>query len=98
MNDSIREAWEEIIGANDSPALQIELCKRFLRDHPDDAFAWWIFGQVLSEVSRFEEAERALQKAIELVPAKMLACVFTDMGTLFKHKSEDAAAEEWYRK
>jgi protein O-GlcNAc transferase len=92
------ERWDEIVAAGDAVATTIELLKRFLRDYPENGPAWWYFGRKLVEVSRFDEAEAALRKAIDLSRPDSLHFVYRQMGCVFRHRGNLVIAEEWYRK
>lgn len=52
---------------------------------------------MLKEVSRFDEAEAAVHKALELAPPEKSILSFCLLGTLFQNKGDDAAAERVHR-
>src|SRR3954471_22200889 len=72
MDPSWRERWEEINAAEESVAYQIELLKALVRDSPESAAPWRRLGRALSELSRFDEAMEALQRAQALAEAEGL--------------------------
>src|SRR3954469_874585 len=98
MDPSGRERWEEINAAEESVAYQIELLKALVRDSPESAAGWRRLGRTLSELSRFDEAIDALQRAQSLAEPGRLVFVYCDTGELFRHRGDDAAAEAWFRK
>jgi tetratricopeptide (TPR) repeat protein len=55
-------------------------------------------GIALTEIARYEEAERALSKAIEHCPSSKLWITFGAMGHLHKAAGDFGRAEEWYRR
>ena len=98
MDPELRARWDEVVRADDSRALQIELCKLFLRDYPDHGPTWSVYGRALASLSRFDEAEAAVRRAMELSRPQSLVFRLTDMGQLFRDKGDTAAAERWFRK
>lgn len=93
-----KQRWQEIRDADDLPATQIELLRRFVRDFPRSGLAWFRLGRSLSAISRLDEAEDALRKAMDLAPIEKHLFVLCEMGILFEHRGDDAAAEQWFRK
>ena len=91
------ERWREFDVAEDMPASQILLLKVFVRNYPDSARAWRRLGHRLVDVSRFDEALQALEKAQLLAEPGYLVFVYCAMGNLFRERGDDAAAERWYR-
>ena len=90
--------WKEVVSAEDSPALCLELLRRYVRDYAENAGAWSCLGLALMNLSQFEEAERALLRSIEMSsPAGHLSGFF-NLGTLFREKGDDVSAESWFRK
>ena len=98
MPDTRRERWNDVIAADDSPALHIELLKDFVRDFPEQAPAWRSLAVALADLSRFEEAQRAFQQAFRLAAPDNLFWVFCDLGTMFRHMGDVSTAEHWYQK
>jgi tetratricopeptide (TPR) repeat protein len=96
MDDSLKERWREIMNTDDAPALSVELLKAFLQDCPDHGPAWRRLGRIRADMSRFEEAEQALQTAMDLATPPNLLFVYCDLGTLFRHKGDIGAAEYWF--
>jgi tetratricopeptide (TPR) repeat protein len=97
MAASPGERWKEIEAAEAAPAYQIELLKAFVQDFPDHAAGWRRLGSELTELSRFDEALAALQRAQNLADPRYLVFVYCDMGQLFRHRGDDASAERWFR-
>ena len=80
------ERWREIDVAEDMPASQILLLKAFVRNYPDSARAWRRLGHRLVDVSRFDEALQALEKARLLAEPGYLVFVYCAMGKPFPGK------------
>ena len=91
------ERWREIDVAEETPASQILLLRSFVCDFPDSVAAWRRLGQRLVDVSRFDEALQALEKAQSVADPAYLVFIYCAMGNLFREKGDDAAAEQWYR-
>lgn len=98
MDQTARDRWDEIKAADSSPALQIELLRRYVRDFPDSGAGWRWLGRALSNVSRFDEALRCLQKGLDLSSAESRAFALGYLGGHFRDRGEHANAEEWFRK
>lgn len=98
MDQTATERWAEITAAARSPALRIELLRRFVRDHPDHGPAWALLGGALGDLSQFGEAEVALHRAMDLARPRMATYIASDLGTLFRHKGDYGAAEQWFRR
>jgi tetratricopeptide (TPR) repeat protein len=80
------------------PALTIRYGRRFLIDHPDIGPAWMLVGIALVELARYEEAEQAFAKAIELCPPDKRQCPLAQMGHLFREAGDYDQAADWYRR
>jgi tetratricopeptide (TPR) repeat protein len=79
------------------PALTVLHARRYLADYPDDGRIWLILGLTLTEMARYEEAEQALHKAIELCPPDQLSVPLDYMGHLFRESGDYEQAAGWYR-
>lgn len=78
-------------------ALTIRYGRRYLRDFPDDDKGWLIIGISLVEVARYEEAEQAIGKAIELCPPEKRQFPLSQMGRLFRESGDFDQAAKWHR-
>ena len=78
-------------------ATTVKLAQAFLVDHPDSPRAWLDLGQALSHLSRYDEAEKAFQKVIELDPDSP-APILGEIGNLYRAKGDFETASSWYRK
>ena len=91
--DAIIEAQEEgFLGAT------VELARAHLEIYPDDAAAWFFFGRALGRLSRFDESEAALEKAIMESEGRMRSSVYTERGHINRRRGDCIEAEAWFSK
>lgn len=81
-----------------APALTVLRARRYLAKFPTRGYAWHLLGVALIELTRYEEAEQALDRAIELCPAEKLWLPYHCMGDLFKFAGDYDRAASWYGK
>lgn len=79
-------------------AYVIELGKQFLKDYPAHVPALLIYGIALRKLARYEEARRAIQRVIKLIPKERLHLPYTEMGLLYRDKGDLEKAAHWFRK
>lgn len=79
-------------------ALVVELCKKHLRLFPDYGPAWLRYGIANVELARYDDAEKAICRAISACPKEKLRIPFAQMGHLFEAKGEFKKAVFWYRR
>ncbi len=96
LKDILNKAKEAV--SSDKNPIAVELLGPYLAECEDDGLAWYLYGDSLRVVGRFEEAKSALEKALCLTPSNKqygvqvrLGCLFVDMGC-FKE------AETWFLK
>jgi tetratricopeptide (TPR) repeat protein len=80
------------------PALTIRYARRYLLDYPEHGPGWLLLGIALVELARYEEAEQALAKALELCPPDKRQIPLGHMGHLFMAGGDFDQAAAWYRK
>lgn len=80
------------------PALTIRYGRRYLADYPWHGPAWMLVGIALVELARYEEAEQAFAKAIDLCPMHKRQIPFSQMGHLFREAGDYDQAAAWYRR
>ncbi len=97
---SQRRDWMALVSAygRGKPATTLERARTYLEVHPEDGAAWLIAGDVLCEIARYDEAAKALRKAMKLLPPWRLDAPCLHMGHLYREKGNLRAAERWYRK
>ena len=83
---------------HDLPALTVRVARRYVRDFPDVGRGWLILGLQLVALARYEEAEQAFAKAIDLYPSHKQAIPLGQMGHLFREAGDYDQAAVWYRK
>jgi tetratricopeptide (TPR) repeat protein len=79
-------------------ALTVRYGRRFLADHPDHGLAWLLVGIALVELARYEEAEQAFAKALDLCPPEKRQVPLSHLGHLFLESGDYDQAAEWYRR
>jgi tetratricopeptide (TPR) repeat protein len=82
----------------DDHALAILRARRFVADFPDASFVWFLLGEALVALARYEEADVALAKAAETCAPKSLRVVYSRWGQRFDSSGDYEAAKGWYRK
>lgn len=90
---AILEAWQA-----GKVAPTIKLAKAFVKNYPQHSFGWFVFGDVLLDIARYDEAKMALTKAIKFCKPNNLARPYESMGHLYRVKGNNRIAEKWYRK
>lgn len=76
----------------------VELCRKHLQKFPKDGFGWLHYGSVQTDLFQYAAAERALRRALKLIPEKALVSAYAQMGHIFKKKGDYKQAAFWYRK
>lgn len=72
--------------------------QKLVNDFPKRSLAWIELGIALTNVARYDEALRALNKSVRLMKPKYRPIPFALKGDLFKAKGNYRLAEQWYRK
>ncbi|HUE71375.1 MAG TPA: tetratricopeptide repeat protein [Pirellulaceae bacterium] len=80
------------------PAAAILLGYRLVRRFPEFGPGWLFLGQQLCELARYEEAEGALLRALELMAKENRWGVLKLLGDLFREAGNYAKSADWYRK
>lgn len=90
---------QAIISASDAGlyATTVSLVKKFLNSNPGSQRAWLDLGQSLGQLARYDEAENAFQKVIEL-SGDAAAAMYGEIGNLYRAKGKFDAAISWYQK
>ncbi|MFK7770330.1 MAG: tetratricopeptide repeat protein [Mariniblastus sp.] len=91
---------QAILSASDLGLLAttVKLVEKFLVDNPASQRAWLDLGRALVEMSRYDVAESAFQKAIELADGGPVDVIFGELGNLFRAKGDFDTAIGWYQK
>ena len=69
-----------------------------VEDFPDQSAAWLDLGIALTDVARYDEALRALNKSIRLMKPKYRQIPYACKGHLFRAKGNYRSAKRWYRR
>ncbi|MFT5303854.1 MAG: tetratricopeptide (TPR) repeat protein [Mariniblastus sp.] len=91
---------QAIVSALDAGHLTttVALVESFLVNHPESQRAWLDLGQSLAQLARYDEAETAFKKVIELAGETASGAVYGEIGNIYRAKSEIATAIQWYQK
>jgi tetratricopeptide (TPR) repeat protein len=82
----------------DQPALTLLLGRRYVNRYPECGHGWLLLGIALVEQARYEEAERALLRSLDLYPADKRWIVLGHLGHLFKQSGNYRKAAKWYKR
>ena len=94
------ERYERLrrLADGDYAATAIRYGRRYLADYPEHGPAWLVVGRALVGLARYEEAEQAFAKAIDLCPPDKRQYPFFQMGHLFRAAGDFDLAADWYRR
>ncbi len=93
LKERARVAYDE-----DREPLAVELLSAYLRHRPDDAYAWFLYGDSLRIVGRGADAHKALLMAEKHATADQLPSIHARLGMLCKDQGRHAEAEQWFDK
>ncbi len=90
---------QAIISASDAGLLTttVKLVEAYLVDNPSSIRGWLDLGQALLQLGRYEAAEDALHKVIEL-DGSQSGPIYGEIGNLFRAKGDYETAGQWYQK
>tara|TARA_B110000495_G_scaffold147295_1_gene130182 strand:+ start:1888 stop:2466 length:579 start_codon:yes stop_codon:yes gene_type:complete len=91
---------QSILSASDASlhATTISLVNHFLLEHPESPRGWLDLGRALAQVFRYEEAERAFKKVIEMSEDNSAAAIYGEIGNLYRTQGKFDTAILWYEK
>jgi len=100
MKNKFDESWNELMDAwhNDEYACRLELAKKFTRGNPKHAGGWIVLADSLWQMTRYDDAYKALLKAKKMAPDDFRHFVYHQFGHYYTDKGNLARAEIWYRK
>ena len=79
-------------------AYALEMARDLLRQFPDYDIGWLLQGVILYELARYDEAEKTLRRAAQLIPEQSLDHAYVHLGHLFNERGDYENAERNYRK
>lgn len=79
-------------------AFALELSRDLLRQFPDYGTGWLLQGVMLYELARYDESEKTLRLALQLIPKQALDHGYIHLGHLCKDRGDYEDAECFYRK
>jgi tetratricopeptide (TPR) repeat protein len=100
MEKTVQLQWQELMDAHlrKRPATAARLAQEFVEEYPDSGPAWKMLGSSLIDVARYDEAKKAIEKAIEFCPPEKLWIPLCEVGHLYKAKGNYHLASAWYHK
>src|SRR4051794_15531963 len=87
-------AQAEAALTEDRDAVAAELFAAYLKQRPEDGFAWFRYGDALRRIGLRDEAERALLRAQELEPDRWMIPAY--MGQLYLEGGDHDNAERCF--
>jgi len=95
-----KRSYKRIPAAYDKElfALAVELSEKYLHQLPDDYFAWMWYAMAKTKLCRYDDAEKAVRRAMSLWQYGKLEIALRQMGDIFKAKGELKKAKLWYRR
>lgn len=99
-NRILRRKYDRLRKAHDEgdTALAVLRARDFLTDYPDYGPAWIILGMALVSLARYQEAEAALNRAMELAPSDKQRLPLYQLGHLDRERGVFDRAADWYRR
>ncbi len=76
----------------------IELLGPYLQKRPNHVYAWYLYGDALRVVGRFEEAIKALKKALPKTPILFRSYVCARIGMAYEGSYSPGLAEKWLKR
>jgi tetratricopeptide (TPR) repeat protein len=99
-NPNLEELYRKMSDAwvADNWACSLEISRDLLRQFPEFEMGWLLQGILLRELARYDEAEKSLRRAVQLLPDQRLDLGYVELGHLFKARGDYENAEPNYRK
>ena len=91
-NKKLSPEIQAILSASDAGlhATTISLVQQFLVENPDSPRGWIDLGRAFAQIFRFDEAEQAFNKVIELSEETSAAAIYGEIGNLYRIKGKCA--------
>ena len=99
-NKKLSPEIQAILSASDAGlhVTTISLVQKFLVEHPNSPRGLIDLGRAFAQVFRFDEAEQAFNKVIELSDEKSAAAIYGEIGNLYRTQGKFEQAVQWYEK
>jgi tetratricopeptide (TPR) repeat protein len=96
------EKWEDHFDAIRTPdahlpAYSAAVLRDAVKENPKTGIFWLLLGDDLTSLLRFDEAEDALKRGLELTPADKRRNAYSLLGHLADAVGDSSRAEEWYK-
>lgn len=100
MANKLPPEVQAIVSASDAGyyVTTVQLLKPYLENNPDSQRGWIDYGHALGHLSRYQEAEAAYQRAIELTEDPDRDSIYGELGNLFRNQGDYESAAKWYQK
>lgn len=93
--ENLKHLAQSAYDADQMPSV-VELLQLYLEHFPEDAKAWFNYGDALRVIGISGAAAVALAKAEKLCPSDMRWTVQSRLGMLFSDSGDLTAAEKWF--
>ncbi len=99
-NKKLSPEIQAILSASDAGlhATTISLVQQFLVENPDSPRGWIDLGRAFAQIFRFDEAEQAFNKVIELSEETSAVAIYGEIGILYRIQGKFAQAAQYYDK
>ncbi len=93
-----KQSTDVIIAADDEDlhGYIVELCKRHLKEYPQDGYIWSKYACALTALSRFEDSIYALNQALLFCDQKDHEVIFAAMGEIHFRRPNYLEAEKYF--
>ena len=92
---------QAILSASDAGlfATAADLLQEFLQANPENVRGWIDLGHALTQLCRYEAAEKAYQTALGLAGTDgPVEAIYGEIGHLYRAQGDFESAGQWYRK
>jgi len=83
---------------DDKDPIASEILEIYLKNSPENAYAWFLFGDTLRVIGRFNESEKALLKALKIAPIERKYLVQIRLALLYSDSGKFNKAEFYFNK
>lgn len=81
----------------DQDAIVTELLNVYLDSDPENAYAWYLYGDACRVIGRKEKGFHALTKAFELAPPQYKGAAAIRLGMLLQAQASPQEAKKWFQ-
>ena len=84
--------------ARNAVACHVEAAEKLVADYPENAKAWLELGAALTEIARYKEAKKALDKSARFCRPHSRYFPYFWKGHLYQQQGNLRLAERWFRR